>query len=139
MNSFKLTAIGDLARNPELITEGDITFARFCLVGWDELSESEYGGPRETVTSLWFIAFSEIATAIAGNAEKGDQLFLEARVVAQQWIDCQGNKQLGHTFIVTGFRFGAKRGGLGSPVAPRSSPPDAPSSDTAEVAMEVDT
>ena len=139
MNSFKLTAIGDLARNPELITEGDITFARFCLVGWDELSESEYGGPRETVTSLWFIAFSEIATAIAGNAGKGDQLFLEARVVAHQWIDCQGNKQLGHTFIVTGFRFGAKRGGLGSPVAHRSSPPDTPSSDTAEVAMEVDT
>jgi single-strand DNA-binding protein len=137
VNSFKLTAIGDLARNPELITKGDITFARFCLVGWDELSESESGGPRERVTSLWFLAFSEIATAIADNAGKGDQLFLEARVVAHQWTDNQGDNQLGHTFIVTGFRFGAKRGG--SPVARRRAPPDTSPADTAEAAMEVGT
>jgi single-stranded DNA-binding protein len=139
VNSFKLTAIGDLARNPELITKGDITFARFCLVGWDELSESEYGGPRETVTSLWFLAFSEIATAIANSAGKGDQLILEARIVAHQWTDSQGDKQLGHTFIVTGLRFGAKRGGPGSPVACRRAPPDTPPADAAEGAMEVGT
>jgi single-strand DNA-binding protein len=139
MNSFKLTAVGDLARNPELVTKGNITFARFCLVGRDELSESEYGGPRETVTSLWFLAFSEIATAIATNAGKGDQLFLEARVVAHQWTDDQGDKQRGHTFIVTGFRFGAKRGGPGSPVARRRAPPDTSPAETAAAAMEVGT
>jgi hypothetical protein len=27
MNSFKLTAIGELARNPEWVQKGDITFA----------------------------------------------------------------------------------------------------------------
>lgn len=35
MNSFRLTAVANLARNPELSTKGDLTFARFCLVGND--------------------------------------------------------------------------------------------------------
>ena len=139
MNSFKLTAIGELARNPEWIQKGDITFARFCLVGYDAVSASEPDGPREAVTSLWFIAFSEIATAIASHAGKGDQLILEARVVAHQWTDSQGDKQHGHTFIVTGFMFGAQHGGDGSPVARRRTPPGRPPADTAEAEMEVGT
>ena len=137
MNSFKLSAVGNLARNPELITKGDITFARFCLVGSDDVSESEQGGPREVVTSLWFLAFSEIAMTIARNTGKGDQLILEARVVAHQWTDSQGDKQHGHTFIVTGFRFGARGGGYGSPVACRRAPPVKPPANTEEAAMEV--
>ena len=65
MNSFRLTAVGNLARNPELSIKGEITFARFCLVGNDEVAESERDGPREVVTSLWFLAFGEIAMTIA--------------------------------------------------------------------------
>ena len=45
MNSFKLTAVGNLARNPELGTTGDATFARFCLVGKDEIEEGEQDRP----------------------------------------------------------------------------------------------
>ena len=41
MNSFRLTAVGQLARNPELSITGEITFARFCLVGDDEVSDGE--------------------------------------------------------------------------------------------------
>ncbi len=52
MNSFRLTAVGQLARNPELSVKGEITFARFCLVGDDEVSDGEEDGPREVVTSL---------------------------------------------------------------------------------------
>jgi hypothetical protein len=65
MNSFRLTAVGQLARNPELSIKGEITFARFCLVGDDEVSDGEEDGPREVVTSLWFFAFGDIATTIA--------------------------------------------------------------------------
>lgn len=137
MNSFKLTAVGNLARNPELSTKGNITFARFCLVGYDEVSEGEQGGPREVVTSLWFFAFGDIASTIARCARKGDQLILEARVVASHWTDRQGEKQYGHTFIVTGFRFGARRGEHGSPIAVRPDPSDRPLTDSAEAAMEV--
>ena len=52
MISFKLTAVGHLARNPELSTTGDATFARFCLVGKDEIEEGEPDGPRHVTTSL---------------------------------------------------------------------------------------
>ena len=137
MNSFRLTAIGQLARNPELSIKGEITFARFCLVGDDEVSDGEEDGPREVVTSLWFFAFGDIASTIAQNAGKGDQLILEARVVANNWTDKGGERQHGHTFIVTGFKFGARRGGDGSPTAIRTNPPDKPLSDAAEAAMEV--
>ena len=137
MNSFRLSAVGQLARNPELNIKGKITFARFCLVGNDEVSEGEGDGPREVVTSLWFLAFGEIATTIARGSSKGDQLILEARVVANHWTDKQGERQHGHTFIVTGFRFGARRGEHGSPIAVRPGCPDKPSADAAEAAMEV--
>ncbi len=103
MNSFKLTAVANLARNPELSTKGDVTFARFCLVGDDQLAGAEKGPLRDVVTSLWFLAFDEIASAIAQRARKGDQLILEARVIATHWTDKQGGRQHGHIFIVTGL------------------------------------
>lgn len=137
MNSFRLTAVGQLARNPELSIKGEIIFARFCLVGSDEVAEGEHDGPKEVVTSLWFLAFGAFASTIASNSRKGDQLFLEARVVANHWTDKQGEKQHGHTFIVTGFRFGARRGEDGSPIAARPAPPDKPDTDAAHAAMEV--
>ena len=137
MNSFKLTAVGNLARNPELGTTGDATFARFCLVGNDEAEDGEQVTPRHVATSLWFFAFGDIALTIARHASKGDQLILEARVVANQWTDPGGEKQLGHTFIVTGFKFGARRGGYGSPTTSRPAVPDKPLPAAANAAMEV--
>jgi single-strand DNA-binding protein len=129
MNSFRLTAVGILARNPELTTKGDITFARFCLIGNDYADEGEKDGPREFVTSLWFIAFGKIAESIARQSRKGDQLILEARIVANNWIDKDGERQRGHTFIVTGFLFGATSRGHESPIACRGDAPHAPLSD----------
>ena len=63
--------------------KGEITFARFCLVGDDQVSDGEEEGPRKVVTSLWFIAFGDIASTIAHNAGKGDQLILEAHSSAR--------------------------------------------------------
>jgi single-stranded DNA-binding protein len=127
MNSFKLTAVGHLARNPELSVSGTTTFARFCLVGQDDVTDSEEDGMnREVVTSVWFIAFGDIGAEIASGARKGDQLFLEAGVIANDWIE-RGEKQSGHTFVVTGFRFGAKRGDPGASAAVcRCTPPETP-------------
>ncbi len=136
MNSFKLTAVANLARNPELSTKGDVTFSRFCLVGDDQAAGAEKGPLRDVVTSLWFLAFGEIASAIAQRARKGDQLILEARVIATHWTDKQGGRQHGHIFIVTGFRFGARRGEHGSPTACHCDPPDKPLVDAALAALE---
>jgi hypothetical protein len=47
----------------------------------------------------------------------------------RSWIDKDGERQRGHTFIVTGFLFGATHGGHGSPIARRGDRPHAPLSD----------
>ena len=107
MNSFTLTAVGHLARNPDLVAKGDSTYTRFCLVGNDYAGKDEEGAAREVVTSLWFVAFGPMGETISRNARKGDQLIVEARVRANTWTDKQGEKQYDHTFVVQGFRFGA--------------------------------
>jgi single-strand DNA-binding protein len=107
MNSFKLIAVGNLARNPDLVAKGDTLYTRFCLIGNDYAGQDEEGGSREVITSLWFTAFGGLGEAIAKNALKGDQLIVEARVRADNWTDKQGEKQYDHSFIVESFRFGA--------------------------------
>ena len=107
MNSFTVTAIGNLAADPELAVKADGTYARFCLVGNDYAGKDEEGAPREVVTSLWFTAFGALGEAIAKNALTGDQLVVEARVRASNWMNAEGEKQYDHSFIVQGFRFGA--------------------------------
>jgi single-strand DNA-binding protein len=107
MNSFTLTAVGNLARNPEAVAKGDVTYTRFCLVGNDNAGKDEKGAPREIATSLWFVAFGPIGERLVRHARKGDQLIIEAQVRANNWTDKQGEKQYDHDFIVQGFRFGA--------------------------------
>jgi len=107
MNSFTLIAIGNLARNPELVAKGDTSYTRFMLVGNDYAGKDEEGTAREWVTSLWFVAFGPIGETLARNGRKGDQLIVEAQVRANNWTDKQGEKQYDHSFVVMGFRFGA--------------------------------
>jgi single-strand DNA-binding protein len=106
MNSFTLFAVGNLARNPELVSKGDLTYTRFLLVGNDYRRDEE-GISRESVTTLWFVAFGPIGETLARIARKGDQLVIEAKVRSSNWIDKQGEKQYDHSFVVDGFRFGA--------------------------------
>ena len=107
MNSFNLTAVGNLAKNPELAVKGDTTYTRICLVGNDYAGKDDQGNARETVTSLWFVAFEGLGETIAKNARKGDQLNLQAQVRANNWTDKEGEKQYDYSFVVQGFRFGA--------------------------------
>jgi single-strand DNA-binding protein len=107
MNSFTLTAVGNLARNPEFVAKNDISYTRFCLVGNDYAGKDEGGTAREIATSIWFVAFGAMGEALARNARKGDQLVVQARVRANNWTDKQGEKQYDHSFVVDGFRFGA--------------------------------
>jgi single-strand DNA-binding protein len=93
MNSFTLTAVGNLAKNPELTVKGDTSYTRFCLVGNDYAGKDEDGNPREVVTSLWFVAFETLGEVIARNALKGDQLVLQAQVRSNNWTDSEGEKQ----------------------------------------------
>jgi len=107
MNSFTITAVGNLAKNPELASKGDTTYTRFCLLGNDYAGKDEQGNPREAVTSLWFVAFENLGEAIANNARKGDQLIVQAQVRANNWTDKEGEKQYDYSYVVQSFRFGA--------------------------------
>jgi len=107
MNSFTLSAIGNLAKDPEMSAKDDILYTRFCLVGNDYAGKSEDGAAREVSTSIWFVAFGALGEAIALNARKGDQLIVTARVRADQWMDRLGEKQYRYSFVAQGFRFGA--------------------------------
>jgi single-stranded DNA-binding protein len=125
MNSFKMTAVGILARNPELVALGEVYQTRFCLVGNDYVGGDEEDTEMEIVTSLWFVAFGAIGEAIAAGVQKGDQLICEARIRSNNWTDKHGEKRYENHFVVTGFRFGARKGGGGSPVAQRNPLPPA--------------
>jgi single-strand DNA-binding protein len=107
MNSFTLTAIGNLAKDPELAVKGDTTYTQICLIGNDYAGKDESGNAREAVTSLWFVAFENLGEAIAKYARKGDQLMLQAQVRADNWTDKEGKKHYDHSFVVQNFRFGA--------------------------------
>ena len=60
MNCFTLHAVGNLARNPEVIAKGDISFTRFCLIGNDYAGKDDEGEAREITTSLWFVLCNQI-------------------------------------------------------------------------------
>jgi len=107
MNSFTLTAVGYLARSPEVVTKGDVTCTRFCLIGNDYGGKDDEGVAREVITSVWFSAFGAAGETIARHSQKGDQLIVEARVRSNVWTDKQGEKQYDHSFVVQGFKFGA--------------------------------
>jgi single-strand DNA-binding protein len=107
MNSFTLTAVGNLAKDPEPAVKGETSYTRVCLVGNDYAGKDAHGNPKETVTSLWFVAFESLGEAIAKNARKGDQLIVQAQVRANNWTDKDGEKQYDYSFVVQNFRFGA--------------------------------
>jgi len=108
MNSFKMIAVGNLAGNPELIANGERVYTRLCLVGNDYYGREEGGNACEIVTSIWFTAFGVLGEALAKNALRGDQLFLEARVQSNNRTDHEGPHHYDLDFVVTAFRFGAR-------------------------------
>jgi single-strand DNA-binding protein len=107
MNSFEVYAVGNLSKNPELVSKADTSYTRFCLIGNDYAGRDDDGNSREVVTSLWFVAFGNLGETIAHNARKGDQLILKARIRSNNWTDEQGEKQYDHSYVVESFRFGA--------------------------------
>jgi single-strand DNA-binding protein len=107
MNSFTLTAVGHLARNPEVVAKGDVSYTRFCLMGNDYAGKDDEGAAREVTTSVWLTAFGALGDSIARHARKGDQLVVEARLRSSNWTDKQGEKKYDYAFVVQGFKFGA--------------------------------
>jgi single-stranded DNA-binding protein len=131
MNSFTLRAIGNLSRDPEFVNLGDEMYARFCLAGTD-IDACNNGAPRrESATKIWFTAYGPVDEEIVAKPRKGDQLFVEAGVETMMG----SSSAYDHTFIVKGFRFGAKKGPPGSPTTQASNRPTVPPRQSAEEAV----
>jgi len=107
MNCFTLTAVGNLAKDPELVMKGDSSHTKFCLVGNDYAGKDNQGKPREETTSVYFVAFEGVGEAIAKNARIGDQLILQAQMRANNWIDKEGKKHYDYSYVVQSFQFGS--------------------------------
>jgi len=107
MNSFSVTAIGNLAKDPEFAVKGETNYTRIHLVGNDYAGKDDSGNVREAVTGVWFVAFDNLGEAIAKNARKGDQLVLQAQMRANNWTDGEGEKRYDYSFVIQSFRFGA--------------------------------
>jgi single-stranded DNA-binding protein len=112
MSSFSVRAIGYLARNPELVITDGGAYCRFCLKSEDYTEDDEQGQFTVTFQSVWFVATHMVGAAIADSARKGDQLFVEGKIRRHHWTGKGRNEDT--TLVVTGFRFGARRGGPGA-------------------------
>lgn len=103
MNSFRLNAVGNLAKDPELTKTKTTTYVKFSLIGNDYAGEEK----GEVQTTIFFVAFGPMAEALAKNARVGDQLIVEATIRSNNYKDKNDEMQYGYSFIVDGFRFGA--------------------------------
>ena len=112
MSSFSVRAIGYLARNPDFMATENGSYCRFCLKSDDYSEDDEQGHFTVVSQSVWFVATHLMGAAIADNARKGDQLFVEGKIRQHHWTAKGRNEDT--TFVVTGFRFGARRGGPGA-------------------------
>jgi single-strand DNA-binding protein len=126
MNSFTITAVGNLAVDPELAVKGDSTYTRIRLVGNDYAGKDQRGNTREVATTLPFVAFDSLGEVIARNARKGDQLIVQAQIRANNWIDKDGATQYEHSFVVQDFRFGAPGKARRAELAARQEPNETP-------------
>lgn len=102
MNSFTLTAIGQLAKDPETSGKGDKRFTKFALIGNDFNGK----GNDDVVTSVFFVAFNGIGNAIAEHARKGDQLIVQAQMRSNNY-EKDGETVYAYSYIVQSFKFGA--------------------------------
>ena len=101
LNSFTITAIGNVGKDLELVGEGERAFTKISLIGNDRF------GDKESATSLQFTAFGTLAEILVRHVRKGDQLFLEGYVKNNTWVDLKEQRHYDNSFIISGFKFGA--------------------------------
>ena len=121
MGSFSVLAVGRLARNPETFAEPEGQYCRFCLTSEDATEDDAQGRFAVIVQSVWFVATHLIGAALFDGVRKGDQLFVQAKIRQQHWTGRARKEE--HTLVVTGYRFGARRGDRdGSGMVPKGAP-----------------
>jgi len=105
MNSFTVTAIGNVATDLALEGEGKNRRVKIPLIGNDYAGTDDQGNSRQIATTVYFTAFGSMADTLAKHVRKGDQLILSARMQANNYTS-NGEKVYSYNFVVEGFHFG---------------------------------
>ena len=122
--AFQLTAVGRVAKQPEVQTKGDNTYCHLTLIG------NDYAGPgKEPVaTTLFLVAFGKTADVLAKNARKGDQLIVSGHIRNNNYRNGEETKY-GLSYIVDDFTWGAPGAEKRAELAQRSRTHDNPDDD----------
>jgi hypothetical protein len=82
MYAFTMTAVGTIARSPEMQRGDGFDYVEFELCGIDTVN---IRGNKETVhTHVAFIAFNQVAEEIMENLQAGDRVSLQAYLIEAQ-------------------------------------------------------
>lgn len=105
MNLNKVFLAGNLTRDPEMrYTPAGLAIATFGLAinrGWT----SKDGEKKDEVCYVDVDAFGRTAEVIAEHLRKGSPIFIEGRLVFNQWDDKSGQKRSMLKVAVDSFQF----------------------------------
>lgn len=102
-NSFHFA--GRLASTPILNQGGKVL--KFSLLRNEPGKRDENGNYETKTINIQFTAFGWVAEQITKNSRKGDQLFIDAHIENNNYVDANQNQIYGFSFIVDKFEYGA--------------------------------
>lgn len=91
-NGFaRLTAIGNMGKDPEVRFSGETAIANFSIGCTERVKvKGEWTDVTEWVRC---VAFGKTAEAIGQYQSKGSRVFVDGRLQTREWTDKEGNKR----------------------------------------------
>ena len=107
MSSFTVFAVGYIASDLELQGSGDQVRVQVPLIGNDYIGRDQGDNVRERATTVYFTAFGTKAQTIVKHCRRGDQLFVRARMQANNYTDRDGQTVYSYNYVIDELTFGA--------------------------------
>ncbi len=109
MHFNRMTAIGNLTRNPEVrYTPSGTPVATFGLAVNRRFKQGE--DLKEEVMFIDVVVFGRTAENCSQHLVKGQQVLIEGRLQQRRWETEDGQKRSKHEIVAENVQFGAKPG-----------------------------
>lgn len=124
-NFNKFIGMGNIVRDIDTRYSPSGTAVATSAIAINRKWKTEQGEDREEVCFVDWVAFGKTAETMAQYLKKGNPIFLEGRLVTQQWEDKQtGQKRSALKLTVERFQFiGQKEAAADGPPAPQPARP----------------
>lgn len=98
MSTNRSTIVGNLTRDPEVryLPQG-LTVTEFTVA----VNERTRGG-KETTAFIRCVAWDELAVRIGDTARRGSRVFIDGKLITEQWVDKTTNQQREQTKVRVG-------------------------------------